>query len=1053
MRTKVIHIVLLCVVLQACQKTHLKIGGKEGSSSHSKKDALLSEKFFLGAWANPSSSAYLKLVKVPVDTVDSFNNRPVNPESPIYDLEVAGVEIHINKKLPPWSLLTNGTIRQLKINADRIYLATDWRVPGAKIKLQADQIIIEEGAFLDITPLGYPSIFPAYTKGQNQGRDGRPGTSAGDLIINTNQLVLEGSSTAPRFIARGGSGENAGMGRSGEAGQSVLALGTTPKAVIRIVGPPVQASEYIGREDGHYKWVKHCRGDWPWGGGWVTECGKTEFKSYAEGSVVFPGDGGDAISAGHPGPGGAGGLVSIHTSKPIEIPSTWIDVSPGLPGLVAPDNPGGAAGQPRRAAILRGKNNGTDQGHYFVDIRESKEGRSAVSPRSPATTSPAGRVQIEVQRLRELSKLYLSNKLVWIRDLYLGGDYERVKKELDHLALRFTDRAQVLPLFVEFNKIQRLRLQLLNSQDYFGDELSKAPLYSVDIDMARFLREIDASLRVMSLASILETESDNLDKKRAALQSMIESAEKELAASIEYQNVATIDSGRLEVAFANLEKEEKFLREQLIEVENKINESARRDAESSEKNRKILQGLKTIAALSKVFPAGQPTLVSFGTALETLIRVPEQASVEDYLEYIDKNRGAFSRFEKEASWDRAQQDLMEYFRNFKPETYKKLSDEEALARFTKFYDSSKPLLVEIEKSVKSFEKTAVSPTEFQIALERLKASDPTFQGLIAQLKQVIKKREEMFVILKANYDSLMRMTEKVQSLIVIKSKGVEALMSDVRVLDAELTGVLQLLASQAEDRLLYYYQMLSRSFEYYALQPVQNKLNLGMITNQVRTALATAPVEERFAKVKEVYMMAVDSVANSVDRYLEKNPLEMSRVQSKDLFLTELQLRELNKNGSLSLKLGKEFYGSERKNIRIKNIEILEPTFVVQSLFSENVEANSIHWQIQLENFAHIEDQKGLKHLFTYYNYDSVYRWEAGSQLINGRVQHQQNPYDPQMRSVMASILRGYYPSLKETDFFATHGGLTSLRLTAKKERWFSGEVNAMGLRITFTYN
>lgn len=1005
---------------------------------------------------DPGSPAYQRVTQRVDRSLLQFNNQMVSDERKIYSKEVVGIELRINSNKAPWNTFGAGNISELTIAADRVIFETTLKVPGANVLIAADQVTFKPEAVLDITPLGFAANHPAYTEGLTLGRDGATGIAGGKIHLQAGKLIIEGTQDHARFVARGGSGENAGLGRNGTQGVSYPSLGKNPPPQFRVVGPAFQPHEFLGRERGHYKSVGYCRGDWPGGGEWKFECGRVEITLLAEGILNFPGDGEDAIAPGHPGAGGPGGFVLIQTPEPEKLSSSIIKVSAGEPGRPAPSTEGGAAGTPRRAAILRGQLNGTRDAHYLAEVRESQPGKPGLAPQQPKFVSEDGQLQVETYKGASLTKNYLENKMAWIRDLYLAGHYQQTKAELEGLVSKLDMQTLGLNELTMLNRAQKLRLQLINSQDYFGEELTKAPLYSFDIDVAKFNAEIEASLRVMHLSAILSEESHKIEERREALKQLIAKSEQELEKSFEKQSFLLIDNGQMQVKLKEIVNQELALKASLLEIEKQLEKQASLQVESEEHRRKVLQGLKTVAALSKVFPAGQPTLLVFGSALETLISVPQQGSVKAYLDYVDANRLSLSKFDEQANWDEAQQSLKDFWQNFKPDTYKGLSKEEARARLGKVYDASKPLMIEIEKSVKAFDAAAVKPQEFNEKLEQLKAVDPLFKELVLQLKKLAEQRALAHKMLNDNIAALTQLIEKIQALMVIKVKGVDALTQENQLIDGELVSIFQLLAEQAEDRLLYYYQILNRSFEYVALKPVNNRINLGLLMSQMRTVLQDQGINDRFQKIQQAYQFAVENVLNSMNAFLEKEPDKLNRIDTKVITLTEGQLQNLGRHGVVELFLSEKFYGDERKNIRIKNIEILRPEFDHSQtpwMAIELAQASGLRWVAQLEPLAIIEDQAGREHFFTYYGNDSIYRWEATTQITGTQEIHQQNVYDPQTKNILASLLRGHQSNIETSDLFATHGGKTSLRLSVIKEnRNQPLRLKNFSLKVTYSY-
>jgi hypothetical protein len=157
------------------------------------------------------------------------------------------------------------------------------------------------------TPRANELLPPAASLGANRyspaddvpAGDGEPGLAAGGITVHADRIVLPQSAEAAgrvRFVLRGGKGQAAGPGCAGAAGVSLNPT-TEPFASHYLPGG-VSPSKVV------YYYLHERRGG-------DCECsydGWHPDQVHWDGvPKAWPGDGGDAVSAGVPGTGGSGG--------------------------------------------------------------------------------------------------------------------------------------------------------------------------------------------------------------------------------------------------------------------------------------------------------------------------------------------------------------------------------------------------------------------------------------------------------------------------------------------------------------------------------------------------------------------------------------------------------------------------------------------------------------------------------------------------------------------------------------------------------------------------
>lgn len=452
-----------------------------------------------------ASPVYRFVQKVPDETITVLNHI----QKPVFKVSIIGLELTIDNTDPLWTSLSQGNISEIYIEADKINLKNENKWPSANVVIVARELSINPGAKLDLSPSQEAPATPNQTG--SDGKDGLPGSR---LILNAKKIILNNTQADTVFLINGGSGQMPGPGEDGVNGPDAIPF---PELALRVFSP-AEKERYLGHLIGiealQYKKTKICSGNMPGGRKWKSKCGKEEINYWAQGSISWPKDGSNAKPAGIPGAGGAGGRALIQTdSTNLDWPQI-LSTKAGANGKPRMDAKGGVAGKPTIAIIKRARNSGTDQAHYVDEVHYSQPGKDAPAPQAPNHQNPDGSFEInQLATATPSSNQYFEAKLAYIRDLYLGEQYQAAMNQLNDAltTVKANPTSYANSLFP--SRLNVLKANLLLGKTYFGDDRMAVPFYSMDVNVQKLSADIEYHLSQRSFippfASSLHIKSKN----------------------------------------------------------------------------------------------------------------------------------------------------------------------------------------------------------------------------------------------------------------------------------------------------------------------------------------------------------------------------------------------------------------------------------------------------------------------------------------------------------------------------------------------------------------
>lgn len=978
-----------------------------------------------------SDSIYIS-VRKEVDTkyTTEFNNKVIAVDAHIYKVYVSGVDIHINTNSALWLALANGSVSELNIEGDTVTIESKISFPNTKLSIVTKKLKVLPGSNIDLTPSGYTVSFDSV------GVDGSQGLPGPEFNILADNIEIQ--SQEPVFISKGGPGQNAGPGKDGLAGSVVPPWGSKP--------------DEIGMEQYDYH-----KTNWCWGNGWKFKCGSTDTHWDARGTFIWPSDGENATVAGAPGAGGQGGFVYIQTQSSNVSLEQFINVDVGINGPKGKDYTGGVSGTPVTAHIVRVSDNGSDHSAQWDDMHTAKAGVDAIAPTIPRSVNAAGQIKVDtINQHVHFKQSYFEKKLQWIRDLYISGDGEAVSRELNETLTRLSesmpaDSDDDIRWVNLQSKLQVLRMYLSLQRNYFGKEQSEAPFYNLDIDIDHFKELIKSSMQIIYLESVLSDETVNRQQKVDLLKQWITQAKADIEKSIQSQTGNRLINEGLSLKMQNLAKQQKAFEDQVIQVQKNLEQSAKSNVEFNKTLKESAQNFKVLLTLAKVFPAGQPALAAVASLAEKVSQTPKDGSVADWIDYASNANEAFEKYDKIDS-SSMKDDLEAYAAKLKTEGK---SDDEIKKDLKDLYKETKPFYEALKKQQDIIKGSAVSNNEINAEFKRLMSIDPLYIDLVSRVKAIQASRTQIAIQLSTNANEYQEILRKLTASIILQAQSANLLIESSDTLNPEFMSLMSHLSMDAQDRLLYYYNAIEKSYEYVTLEPAQAQLHLGYIVAKVREILRNRPLNERLDALTQTYSMAANTLIQELNKYIEtKNKPSVVHTATIKYTISQKEVNELN-NGETHVLLDESLFPNE-KNLRITNIEILAPNLKDKprgSKIAPNDPDNGsmIKFKVILDSDGIIKDFANKSHYYTYRGYDQLYTWIARTQ-IDKKISHEQNPVDHSVTQWLALILGKNATDLANSSLFASHAALTGLKI--QTEKFGQGQnYNIKGLQLKITYS
>lgn len=858
---------------------------------------------------DPASTDYLLVTQAQNSTQEMFNtilrttwNIDISGKTVIFDsstLDHGGLFTRFNGR---------PDIKNFSIYAETVIIRSPLKLPGTNVVVYARHLRFEDTAgqaSVDTTPIGY-SARP------NQGQNGAFGQNAGNITLHVLDFF---SQTGPivRFIANGGTGQDAGEGRAGN-----------PKP--DLVASPPNAGNW-GAGPWNMRWgagVGRVVLDWPffqqqWG--WVLDqngqplpqnptpypsvvyvrcdpCGQ-----YVGGQPVWPADGEDAVSPGTPGTGGPGGVIS----STVQTISTFTDFAGGLSGTAGSAQPGGPAQNPTFSAWLQTIDGTRCNDDFFnfqiIAIHRSIAGKDAPSIPSAQPQGVTGSFSLlpDPSSLSWLHPFALRQAIAYAKDVYRSGnlsDAQKILQDYSDLLSQFSTFPPDFSLDFEQtqNEITELLHRLASNLDYFGHTAGWVPLLSLQATMTAFSNEVDASVPILFLSQWLQAVANKNAADITALQDTMNQLANEANAAVSnvnaaQQNIPSLQNqaGQINAGLQNIEAA-------LQQRETELLQKAEHDVEEQREVPGWKKALRLIGTVAETVPAFQPALGTIGAGLNFVTNFDISQPLQSL-----QNAPDLTTLFKGGTWSQSETDFNTFLKSV---DFRSFSNAKGFAK--ELDDAYKAHQQLIAQTIQQFQTTQISDTDVKKEFAQLKAQDSRFNDLVQQVAD-LQTRKQMFAQSIANtLQEIAKNQATINKDLLSVASMFQNLNTAVTQFDHGMMGYVQDMDRRARERLLQYQYYMAKAYEYYMLQPYPGDLNIQSLVDEILHVMSTdgysgLTSEADLTAIKAVYLDSVRTIISTALTQLQTQPPE----RSLPFFfnLTQDQLNQLNGTGQLDLDL------------------------------------------------------------------------------------------------------------------------------------------------------
>lgn len=820
---------------------------------------------------------------------------------------VSAVFLNVSESSAQDFFKRSNNVSELVIVAEKIIISTELKFPGAKVIINADELIFGLNGKIITTPKLNP-LFPSY------GENGNIGKNGGDIFLNVKKLNL--GEKQVRFELNGGKGQSAGLGKNGASGVNISSLYSN---VIKECTTTV--SVCIDKEVGEISEAP------------VTTC---------KGSDRLPTNGADALFPGMPGVGGNAG--SLYLPKEIDT-NSYLENKAGSLGDVAPLVKGGEGGTPKDA-IVRNIQNKKNRGICHRSGKNSSNGSVITisdeqsvaittsngkdsSPTNLSNTALAGKTLSlkEISDTEKQSITTLGNirriRLEYAKDLYRNNFFSEARvtlsKVLEDMPSKLIDLSDSLVL----DEANLFLTQLNSNQDFYGLDLSMAPVISLEATMTIYKSNVRTSMNTIALvASTRNTllsakeKIEILLEQKNQLQNQMEIAYKNHETA--YRLIPT-----LELKINNLEHSKQDLQESLQKVEAQIIAEANSNIHSAEKKNKLLGSLKLIATLASVSPLGAPASQVIGASLNTIIDLSQNKDT-NWQETLKVGYGIYSDLKK-VDWQASHENWNTVYGSLDKEIFlssNKIEKKKTLAYLEHLYKTTKPLTSEIKKYYDDTLTKKVPSNQYEAEIERIKSIHPLFKELVGKLNVIQQKKTEFEIILsQVNNAIITSASEIIRDFSMITAVELEA-EDFVDGLDFSIEEVLTKMDKDARNRLLKYKGALIKAYQYRTLMPFPGDLDLDNLNRSITIFASKGDKIPSVETLISVYENDIAVIGQSLFDYIQNdNYKEYENEYTIDLNDSELKALADGKTFYLDLSKELELF-SNKENVRIISIEM-----------------------------------------------------------------------------------------------------------------------------------
>lgn len=874
-------------------------------------------------------------------------------------------------------------IKEVTLMGETVIIRSPWRLKGTQVKIYARELRFEGGGQLITTP-NEQFAPPTDATGPNApGSNGANGDPAGSVDIFVEKYIDASGNGNAKFVLTGGKGQDAGKGRHGADGTSVSGISSRSYRT----DSTCDARTYVS-QNGYMITYFEMVGD-----PFVAD--RVLF-----GSKTFPTSGQDAWPSGTPGRGGNGGTLRTSNASITGIFGGGQPGAPGAPTPVAAHTSkvlceGGTAGTPRKSEHVQATWKFLQcPDAVQIDKSETVGGRS-FSVVSSSAGAPGARV-IVTNPYEWVNPLLMRKILNDIKDDYLQNRISRVQTRLDDYAdlidqyqanaaaWNITEQMTRLELGQIRDEMRRLRQQVANGLDYFGNPAGWVPMLSFEVSSTIFDQEIDRSLDIVYLARWVGKRQDSASAVVAALTTARNKLADEVAEVQKRYGPAKANLDGLKSQAQTLQTRVVNLQNTLQAKDNALHAKAVANTQPPAWETGLRLSLKIAGTACKMIPAYQPALGAVGDGLnlgsdfdpdqpwDTIQQIPDIAST-----YLTAKAD-------EAAADHASKVAAE---SMNPAQLAAQNATDARVKKLQDLSNASSQLSAGMKNISGFLERAKAPSpEVDAELEKLKAADPEYGQLVTDIQQLVKDNQDLANKIVAGILEVGELSDLItRNLLAMDGLSARAGQS-ANLVDDRLNSYLRDMERRAWDRLLKYHYYMAKAYEYRLVTPYTAQLDLKDIYDRIETIAAANPdstggvlpdAQKDQLNSQSLHSLFKALIADTTEKIVgDFQHNSYTTGASLNYHLTSGDIAALNRGEALTLNLANRgLFQPGEEDIRIRSISLenvddigtegnLHPSLASVELFIQHSGLSNIRKDGKVYQFRHYS--QGTRNLITW---------------------------------------------------------------------------------------
>jgi len=909
-------------------------------------------------------------------------------------VEISGHTIVIAEGEQIWELIHQSEdIQKVTIIADSVVFRDSLVSPQTDIEIITRSMVFEDvngkTASITTTPKSIPYRADAAGMGDLAGDDGADGLDAGNISIYVEHIYFPEGDNKIRFIATGGDGQDAGLGRNGVNGVS-------------------RNSRYPAVHNGIlyfqvFYYNKYRSHSWT---GWHTHID-------VWGIQAWSGNGENAIPAGIPGNAGNGNIVSCN----IDIQDKC-NINGGKSGLQGDTTYGGSAGTPVNA---RWDMHWAATGNWTHAYHTSIAGTDTIPQQADIQIGDSGAFIQNTNSYAWLHSFNARKVLMVGKEAFINGNpvftykaYEKyVTSIYEYEENTYWDSLSIVEqttLSSIADEMATIMLRIENNQDYFGNVYGYSPYLSFEFLMLNYQSEIERSMRILYLVYLFENANTTLVEKINTLnllreQKLDETQGLQIACEQANNMIPEITFQVLE-----LQRMRDSLQIEIQTLEQQLLSQAQKNVKKSKDFCRISQIASIAGTVCTFLPF--PGAQAIGAGLTMLSQLNLQDpwtwdNAEVFMEHYGNIEDGLSGYNVAAENTYYELDtaftfifdtpILDYFDN------KALRDS-GRVMLRDVRNASRPLKTAYKQIKNNWEPIKASNQEIQAELERLKASSPEYKDLLNKIQEMMIKQQ----LILAQHEKMMEIVmrsknEMVQNIISIDVMN-NSIANNSEYIDQEMQLYVKDMKQRANERLLKYHYLVAKSYEYRMLETYDIRLDMeGIFTRMQEILEAGQDGDLSYDEYMSLQGLYDDQISEIVSNIV--NNYEFGRQQATVYFqLSEDQLEQLNQTGSFVFNpMDEGLIMDGREDVRTLNISISNADYHVGNGSKNHLVSNILIQHSGISTFV----KNGVP--YTFYNISGSnlhpFSWASNIDVIGNEITHEgPSPLDESLLNMLLEL-------------------------------------------------